>query len=290
MPLPLMPLIMGGSALLGGIGNLFGGKDEYNEELINKYMARMEERKAKRKKQAEDEEIKLRRYNEAMKHFAMSKSSQKAAELGVNTPNQVYANDMAGDTEMYKSISDIGLSRDRDLEAIDNQMANAELSKPYQESGISKFLGGAISTASTVGKFMPLFMDPLGGGKPAMGGGGGIDNSTVGNTKGIESLDKFAPVKDFSKLNLDELSKSVNSGNEVIAPNFENTNEFGTGTGEGFEGDGLSTELTDTLGGGEKMKKKGKQLLKFYDPSAYSLMKMGKNGNKELVDYYASLY
>ncbi|MFA5405456.1 MAG: hypothetical protein WC358_11030 [Ignavibacteria bacterium] len=282
MPLPLMPLIMGGSALLGGIGNLFGGKDEYNEELINKYMANMENRKAKRKKQAEDEEIKLRRYNEAMKHFAMSKASQKAAELGVNTPNQVYANDMAGDTEMYKSISDIGLSKDRDIEEIDNQIANAELNKPYQEPAISKFLGGAISTASTVGKFMPLFMDPLGGGKPAMGGGGGTGSN---NVEGMDLIQKYAP--DVNNIRMDATNDII-TDNPVINPIPKVTE--GTGTGQGFEGDGLSNDLSNALGGKKKMADKGKKLLKFYDPSAYSLMKMGKDGNKELVDYYASLY
>jgi hypothetical protein len=266
-------LPMGIGGIVGGIANLFDDKAGHQQDLINQYIKYLQTSKTKRSKQSEEDILRLKRQNEATKYYGLSKANQLSAEEGKSSQGSVYASEMAGDTAMTDAISKEEMARDSDLAGIDDKIATMGLNSPYQESGVSKFLGGAISGAGTVGKFQTLFQDPLAKYKANKGSGDKPTTSTPGvNTPlpptPVEKTDETAP----GSVVPDDINPSAG--------------------GESGTDDKVSQALSSVLTGDKKkMKDRGNKLLRMYDPSSYSLMKnLNGNGNNDLVNYYASLY
>jgi DNA-binding protein H-NS len=257
--LDFLPMGIGG--IVGGIANLFDDKAGHQQDLINQYIKYLQTAKTKRSKQSEEDILRLKRQNEATKYYGLSKANQLSAEEGKSSQGSVYASEMAGDTAMTDAISKEEIARDSDLAGIDDKIATMGLNSPYQESGVSKFLGGAISGAGTVGKFQTLFQDPLAKYKANKGSG---DKPTT-STPGVNTPLPPTPVE-----------KTDETAPGSVVPDDDKTSQA------------LSSVLT---GDKKKMKDRGNKLLRMYDPSSYSLMKnLNGNGNNDLVNYYASLY
>ena len=175
-----------GASLIGGVSNLLGSKDK--PEITMADLKKWGYSPYDTSKEITD----TLKMGEQLQRSRRRRTSQKYKQAGYDEKTQSYAGEEDIINATLQSVNQVKAKGQEEASRIAQYLiganANLKLNQPPDESGFSKFVGGAatgLSTALDVGKAFGL------GGSPAAAvGGGGGDASVIGKNKNIDKVGK----------------------------------------------------------------------------------------------------
>lgn len=180
--------IAGGSAVLGGLADVLGG-DGGQQERIDAYITNLEKQREEIAKSGRDRKMEIMRMNEAGKKQKLTRANQKAAQAGFDPVSSSYANEEDLDNAMYAGISQSDSETEQALRSIDDKIAAIEAGRPIEESGVSKFIGGAATGANLGLNVANMMTTPKSMGADPTKPAGTMAQTTTGN-EGVNNMGK----------------------------------------------------------------------------------------------------
>jgi hypothetical protein len=148
---------------LGGISELASGSAE--QEKLDAYIKQLGEQKTRYAEEARKRKMDLFRMNEAQKKQTLTRANQKAAQNGMDEVASSYSNEEGLDNGLNNNLAQLDAETNQVMRSFDDKIAAAGLQMP-NESGMEKFMGGAIAGGNIGLSFANILKDPNPSKKP----------------------------------------------------------------------------------------------------------------------------
>ena len=233
---PISIGIMGGSALLGGLTDLFGGDD--SQERLDEYIKYMTESKNKIMSDTMKNKIAMFKMNEAGKKNRVAAANQKASQSGFDPVTGRYSAEEDLDNNLYSTLNSLDNQQSQLLKSIDDNIAAAKLGAPQEESGIERFMGGFLGGAN-IGSGIAGIVNKAG----MPGGGDEAAQLPDNNNKPLPQNNNPGNMVTPGKEVLPETTGNLSSGGEKAGLMAGMGNQYAKGLGIDISADDYYKDL-----------------------------------------------